>query len=125
MGGAEPLVCLDMHSRRINESDNLDCVERAAMKRKAMTMSMDSLTEDLFSLDEPWRGRFLNLVASRATMKTGERRQPTPEEVAAWFEANPFLRRSISLLLYTWQGARRRSIQLERTFSGKHRRNGS
>lgn len=90
-----------------------------------MTMSKDSLTEDLFSLDEPWRGRFLNLVASRATMKTGDRRQPTPEEVAAWFEANPFLRRSISLLLYTWQGARRRSSGLERTLSSKRRRDGS
>lgn len=88
-----------------------------------MVMIMDSLVEDLFSLDEPWRGRFLNLVATRATMKTEYRRQPTPEEVSAWFQANPFLRRRISLLLYAWQGARRRSSRLERAFSGEHRGN--
>jgi hypothetical protein len=85
-----------------------------------MVMIMDSLIEDLFSLDEPWRGRFLNLVATRATMGTEYGRQPTPEEVSAWFRANPFLRRRISLLLSAWQGARGRHVGLERTFSGEH-----
>jgi len=87
----------------------------------ALVMIMDSLIEDLFSLDEPWRGRFLSLVATRATMRVEYRRQPTPEEVSAWFRANPFLRRRISLLLYAWQGTRRRHAGLERTFSGEHR----
>lgn len=88
-----------------------------------MAVTMDSLTEDLFSLDEPWRSRFLKLVAARATMWSECWRQPTPEEVSAWFAADPFLRRRISLLLYLWQGPRRRSTGLESTFSGDHRGN--
>lgn len=85
-----------------------------------MAVIMDSLTEDLFSLDEPWRSRFLKLVTARATTWTGGRQQPSPEEVSAWFAADPSLRRRISLLLYVWQGPRHRSAGLERTFSGKH-----
>ena len=85
-----------------------------------MAGTMDSLTEDLFSLDEPWRDRFLRLVAARATMWTEDGQQPTPEEVTAWFEADPSLRRRISLLLYLWQGPRRQSAGLKRTFPGEH-----
>ena len=87
-----------------------------------MAVTMDSLTEDLFSLDEPWRGRFLRLVATRATMWTECGQQPTPEEVTAWFEADPSLRRRISLLLYLWQGPRHRSVSagLKRAFPGEH-----
>lgn len=88
-----------------------------------MVMIMDSLVEDLFSLDEPWRDRFLNLVATRATMRAEYRRQPTPEEVSAWFRANPFLRRRISMLLYAWQGPKGRHAGLEGAFSGEHRGN--
>jgi hypothetical protein len=88
-----------------------------------MLMAVDSLTEDLFSLDEPWRGRFLHLVAARATMRPDDRQQPTPEEVTAWFEADPYLRRRVSLLLYLWQGSTRRSTGLKCTFSGEHRGN--
>jgi hypothetical protein len=90
-----------------------------------MAVTMDSLTEDLFSLDEPWRGRFLNLVVTRAKMWAEDRPLPTPEEVSAWFAADPSLRRRISLLLYLWQGPRRRSAALKCTFSGEHRGNRS
>jgi hypothetical protein len=86
-----------------------------------MAVTMDSLAEDLFSLDEPWRGRFLRLVATRVTTQIEARQQLTPEEVSAWFAADPFLRRRISLLLYLWQGPRRQSARLKRTFSGEHR----
>jgi hypothetical protein len=86
-----------------------------------MAVVMDSLAEDLFSLDEPWRGRFLRLVATRVTTQVEDRRQPTLEEVSTWFAADPSLRRRISLLLYLWQGPRRRSVGLKRTFSGEHR----
>jgi hypothetical protein len=88
-------------------------------------MIIDSLTEDLFSLDEPWRGRFLKLVASRATRWPEDGQPPTPEEVTAWFRANPTLRRRISLLLYVWQGPGMRPHGLKRTFSREHRRNRS
>jgi hypothetical protein len=89
------------------------------MKRMTMAVTMDSLTEDLFSLDEPWRGRFLRLVAARA-MQVEDMQPPTPEEVSAWFEADPSLRRRISTLLYMWQGARRRSAGSKGTFPGEH-----
>jgi hypothetical protein len=91
------------------------------MKSMTMVVTMDSLAEDLFSLDEPWRGRFLRLVATRVMMQVEDRQQPTPEEVSAWFAADPSLRRRISLLLYLWQGPRRRSAGLKRTFAGEHR----
>jgi hypothetical protein len=90
-----------------------------------MVMIMDSLIEDLFSLDEPWRGRFLNLVATRATMRAEYKQQPTPEEVSAWFRADPYLRRRVSLLLYAWQGARRQHSRLERALAAEHCRDGS
>ncbi len=83
-------------------------------------MTMDSLTEALFSLDEPWRGRFLRLVATRVKVRVEERQQPTPEEVSAWFEADPYLRRRVSMLLYIWQGSQRRSAGLKSTFPGEH-----
>jgi hypothetical protein len=85
-----------------------------------MAVTMDSLTRDLFSLDEPWRGRFLTLVATRATMRVEDSQPPTPEEVSAWFEANPTLRRRISLLLYLWQGPRHRPSGLKSTLPGEH-----
>lgn len=87
-----------------------------------MTVTMDSLTEALFALDEPWRGRFLAFVATRA--KWAEcRQEPTPEEVTAWFAADPSLRRRISLLLYLWQGAWCQPVRLKRTLPGEHCRN--
>nr|HID12944.1 hypothetical protein [Anaerolineae bacterium] len=66
-----------------------------------------SLTEALFSLEEPWRGRFLTLVANRATSGTWNSRQPTREEVAAWLEADLDLCREVTLLLNAWQRPRR------------------
>jgi hypothetical protein len=93
------------------------------MKRRMSAVTMDSLTEALFSLDEPWRGRFLSLVVTRVSMWTEDRSQPTPEEVSACFEADPSLRRRISSLLYLWQGPRHRSAGLKRAFPGEHRGN--
>jgi hypothetical protein len=93
------------------------------MKRGTLAVTMDSLTEALFALDEPWRGRFLSLVVARASMWTEDRSQPTPEEVSACFEADPSLRRRISSLLYLWQGPRRRPVGLKCTFTGEHGRN--
>jgi hypothetical protein len=82
---------------------------------------MDSLTEALFSLDEPWRGRFLLLVATQATAWGENGQQPTPEEVTVWLCANPPLRRWVSLLLYVWQGPKRRPTGGSKcTFSGEH-----
>lgn len=91
----------------------------------AAVVSVDSLTDDLFSLEEPWRSRFLTLVASRATWRSEVAQQPTPEEVAAWFTANPALCRWTSVLLRTWERPRRVGGGLERPFSGQYGWNGA
>ena len=65
------------------------------------------LTEALFSLDEPWRARFLDLVAKQATRWKWDGRQPEREEVTAWLGASPGLYQEVTLLLNAWQGPRR------------------
>jgi hypothetical protein len=62
----------------------------------------ESLAEALFSLDEPWRGRFLELVASLATRQAGGKRQPTWQEVTAWLGTRPALYQRVKLLLSVW-----------------------
>jgi hypothetical protein len=98
-------------------------VQTSCNEENDEAVTMDSLTEALFSLDEPWRGRFLSFVATHTTKWTECRQQPTPEEVTAWFAADPSLRRKISLLLYLWQGPWRRPVRLKCTFPAEHRRN--
>jgi hypothetical protein len=72
-----------------------------AMKRRVE--KAESLTENLFSLEEPWRGRFLTLVARQATNLAWDDRAPTQDEVEAWL-SNGTLYRTVMLLLSTWQG---------------------
>jgi hypothetical protein len=62
------------------------------------------LTAALFSLEEPWRGRFLSLVANLATRWKWQAQEPTPEEITAWLGMNPALYQQVKSLLYTWQG---------------------
>ncbi len=62
------------------------------------------LTADVFSLDEPWRSRFLDLIANMATHWRGSAQQPTREEVAAWLGANPALCQQVKLLVGAWRG---------------------
>ena len=64
---------------------------------------VESLTENLFSLEEPWRERFLTLVARQATRLSWNGRAPTQDEVEAWL-SNGSLYRTVTLLLSTWQG---------------------
>ncbi len=90
----------------------------------AVTVPVDSLTRDIFSLDEPWKGRFLRLVASRASTRAEDELQLTPEEVAAWFEASPTLYRWIALLLRVWQEPKKQPVcELERTLASDYRGN--
>lgn len=63
----------------------------------------ESLAENLFSLEEPWRGRFLTLVAQRATRWTWDGRSPTQDEVATWLDDGN-LYHVAALLLNVWQG---------------------
>lgn len=48
----------------------------------------ESLVEDLFYLEEPWCGRFLELVANMATDWAWCGQRPTREEVTVWLGAD-------------------------------------
>jgi len=61
-----------------------------------------SLTETLFSLEEPWRSRFLNLLANYATGWKWNGQSPTQEEVASWLGDN-ILHQEVTLMLTAWQ----------------------
>jgi len=59
------------------------------------------LAEDIFSLQEPWRGRFLTYVARRAA---GEPMAPcslTEEEVIGWLHSWPVYR-DVKRMLDVW-----------------------
>jgi hypothetical protein len=61
------------------------------------------LANRMFSLQEPWRGRFLDLVTAMATSKTKARQRPSQEEVTTWLSASPGLYQDIRYLLNAWQ----------------------
>ena len=63
----------------------------------------ESLTETVFSMEEPWRSRFLGVIATQATRQIWNERSPTQEEVAAWL-SNVGLYKTVTHLLNVWQG---------------------
>lgn len=71
--------------------------------RTGMRDKAKSLTDALFSLEEPWRGRFLDLVANLATSWTWDSQLPTRKEVASWLIADLELYREVKLLLDAWE----------------------
>jgi hypothetical protein len=78
--------------------------QRPPEKRVVPRRQAESLAAALFSMQEPWRSRFLSLVANLATRWKWEAREPTPEEITVWLGANPVLYQQVKSLLYTWQG---------------------
>ena len=67
-----------------------------------MNEGVASVTEHLFSLEEPWQSRFLALMASRATGRAQDVEQlPTYSEVMILL-SDPDLCRQIVQLLGTW-----------------------
>ena len=64
----------------------------------------EKLAETLFSLDEPWRSRFLHLIAEQATGWTWNGQLPTQAEVATWLGDWELYKR-VKLQLNVWQGA--------------------
>lgn len=65
-----------------------------------------SLTEALFSLEEPWQGRFLTLVANLSTNWTWNGQRPEQKDVTAWLGADPNLCREVTSLLDAWRRPR-------------------
>lgn len=76
------------------------------MKNQLPTMQKaKSLTENLFSLEEPWRDRFLILVAQQATGRAWDKRSPTRDEIVTWLDDSG-LHQAVTMLLQTWHGRR-------------------
>ena len=68
------------------------------------TQRARSLSNILFSLDEPWRGRFLDLVTIQATGEswTWSGEPPTQEEIVYWLgDRNVY--ENVSRMLHAWQ----------------------
>ncbi len=63
----------------------------------------------LYSLDEPWRSRFLILTAQLATGWQWDGREPEWAEVEAWL-SDCALQRSLRALLYIWTGGGTRCL---------------
>lgn len=62
------------------------------------------LTERMFALREPWRGRFLELTANLATGGAWNGRgEPIREDVEAWLRGDLRLYRRVRLLLSAWK----------------------
>ncbi len=61
-------------------------------------------TRALFSLREPWRERFLSLVASMALGRSAALTNPTPEQVQQWLFQDSELCREVACLVRSWSG---------------------
>ena len=72
------------------------------MKHDIFTRRIESLTKDLFSLEEPWRSRFLELVANETMDWEWEGQSPTQEEVATWLSDGD-LHQKVMQILNAWQ----------------------
>lgn len=73
------------------------------IRRLNVQKDVEGLVDDLYSLSEPWRSRFLQLVAERATGRTWNGRRPTREELAIWLGTDLGLYREVLLLLRAWK----------------------
>jgi len=58
-----------------------------------------ALTDGVFALDEPWRGRFLNLIAAYA--QAYDAQTPSRDDVRIWLR-DERLHRQIWLMLRAW-----------------------
>jgi len=79
-------------------------------ERNEMRDKVRSLAETLFALDEPWQGRFLDLVANLATNSVWDGRRPTREEVTVWLSADLNLYQEVKLLLDAWRRPKQRTL---------------
>ncbi len=68
-------------------------------------VTTSEVVEALYALEEPWRSRFLHLVANKATgWRWDGRGEPTREELEEWL-TDLRLRRWTAALLRAWTGS--------------------
>jgi hypothetical protein len=65
--------------------------------------NIDTLTEGILSLDEPWRSRFLTLLALRAREKGQTGHHPSRETLIQWLQDVDIYKEFV-VLLDEWQG---------------------
>jgi len=63
---------------------------------------VEDLVEVLFSVEEPWRSRFLDLTANLATGWTWDGQQPNKARVETWLRADPDLDRKVRVMVRAW-----------------------
>jgi hypothetical protein len=64
------------------------------------------LAESLFSLQDPWRDRFLVFLAQRALGQAWDGQMPTEREVSGWLGRDG-LRKTVLLMLNRWPASAR------------------
>ena len=76
--------------------------------RSFMPQNVLSLAQRVLSLDEPWRSRFLTVIAGHEPVSGRPdgrpRRFPSPVEVALWL-CDPGAHRRIGIMVHTWTHA--------------------
>jgi hypothetical protein len=60
------------------------------------------LVEDLYALEEPWRTRFLVLIAKLATGWRWNDHTPSRSRTEAWLAEHAWLQRQVAQMLDTW-----------------------
>jgi hypothetical protein len=68
-----------------------------------MGTSIENIIDAMYSLQEPWLTRFLELMAAMANGGKSNGHRPSRCEVAAWLAASPALRREVRQLLHAWR----------------------
>ncbi|MGD1995682.1 MAG: hypothetical protein PVH62_02805 [Anaerolineae bacterium] len=80
----------------------------------AVAGTAESLAARLVALEEPWKSRFLGLVADWATGQDWDGRLPTQKEVVKWL-GDWALYRRVALLLKIWmEGGESWSEEIDR-----------
>jgi hypothetical protein len=89
------------HSKDTERDTSMDCADELdiAAGLSPEVQRAQSLAERLFSLEEPWRSRFLELIAAHAEAPSAA--DLCQEEVAEWL-CNQRLYQQVRLMLRAW-----------------------
>jgi len=86
-----------------NLLEKIPCKEELVNHSSFVEERAHSLTNTLLSLDEPWKSRFLDLIANEATNWSWNGPSPSHEELVSWLTDCDTYRRTTTLL-NVWQG---------------------
>ena len=79
-------------------------MSRSILEETSGSMQAEELAHTILDLDEPWRGRFLSLVASLATGGNWNGvEEPGQETLIRWLRMDLDLRRRMTLMVSAWR----------------------